>query len=93
MANVFKEGKMLSNVADSYLANAKAEFEMPDGALIVLGELAADDTYDANGVEYDTYVAGKPAAATDEVAIIDYAGISAGDIAGNNYKWATNYMV
>jgi len=86
MAVVFKEGKMASNILDSYLANAKAAVALPDGALVTLGALVADTTYDANGLEYDTYVATAPAAVTDEVAIVDYAGISAGEIAGNNYK-------
>ena len=36
--------------------------------------------------EYDTYKGDYPAAATDEVVIADYAGISSGDIAGNNYR-------
>lgn len=86
MAHVFKRGKMMSGVADVALANAVAETELPDGALVVLGELASDTTYDADGVEYDTYVAKAPEAATDEVVIVDYAGISQGLIAGNDYK-------
>lgn len=86
MANVFKRGKMISGVVDSYLTNAISASVVPDGALVVLGDLVADTTYDANGVEYDTYTATAPAAATDEVAIVDYAGISEGAIAGNEYK-------
>ena len=92
MAFVFKEGKMASNQLDSMLANAivrdanDAEIACKDGSLVALGDLAADTTYAANGVEYDTYYAAAPAAATDEVAIIDYAGISEGDIMGNIYK-------
>ena len=86
MANVFKEGKMLSNVADSYLANAVGEVVIPDGALVVLGNLVANTTYDANGLEYDLYEAAAPAADTDEVVIVDYAGISEGDIYNNTYK-------
>jgi len=86
MAFVFKEGKMASNVLDSSLTNAIAETAIPDGALVVLGDLVADTTYTNNGVEYDTYKAAAPAAATDEVAIVDYAGISEGAINGNTYK-------
>lgn len=86
MAYVFKRGKMMSGVADVALANAVASSAIDDGSLLVLGELAGDDTYDANGKEYDTYVAAVPAAATDEVVIVDYAGISEGEIADNNYK-------
>lgn len=89
MANVFKRGKMLSGVADSYLTNVVAAVDLPDGALVVCGDLAPNTVYDPAGlagVEYDTYVAAAPAAATDEVVIVDYAGISEGDIAGNVYK-------
>ena len=91
MKNTFKEGKMLSNVADSYLANAifkadNVEAPVIDGALVVLGDLIKDTTYAADGVEYDTYAAAAPAAATDEVVIVDYAGISQGEIMGNVYK-------
>ena len=91
MKNTFKEGKMLSNVADSYLANAifKAEEDLApviDGALVVLGDLIKDTTYAADGVEYDTYEAKAPQAAGDEVVIVDYAGISQGEITGNVYK-------
>lgn len=74
-ANVFKSGKMISNVVDSYLANAVSDVVIPDGAIVALGELAADTTYSATGKEYDTYVAAAPAAATTEVVIADYAGI------------------
>lgn len=74
-ANVFKTGKMISNVVDSYLANAVSEVAIPDGAIVKLGDLAADTTYAANGKEYDVYVATAPTAANDEVVICDYAGI------------------
>lgn len=86
MAYVFKEGKMASNVLDSMLANAVSAAAIKDGSLVVLGNLAADLTYSNSGVEYDTYEAAAPAAATDEVVIADYAGISEGTIAGNVYK-------
>lgn len=87
MAKVFKHGKMMSDVVDAALANAVFEEAVDDGALVVLGNLAADSAYGDMGlVEYDTYEADKPAAATDEVVIVDYAGISEGTIAGNQYK-------
>ena len=66
-ANVFKSGKMISNVVDSYLANAVSDVVIPDGAIVALGELAADTTYSATGKEYDTYVAAAPAAVEEEV--------------------------
>ena len=86
MAYVFKRGKMMSGVADVALANAVAAENIKDGSLLVLGELAVNDVYEDNGKEYDTYMAAAPEAATDEVVIVDYAGISEGAIAGNDYK-------
>lgn len=88
---VFKRGKMMSGVADVALAGAlvqanSANVACPNGALVVLGNLAPDTTYSASGLEYDTYLATAPVAATDEVVIVDYAGISEGNIAGNEYK-------
>lgn len=86
MAYVFKRGKMMSGVADVALANAVSEEDIYDGSLVVLGELADDKTYDEDGKEYDTYNATAPAAATDEVVIVDYAGISEGEINENRYR-------
>ena len=86
MAKVFKRGKMLSGVADSYLANGIAEVDVINGAILALGDLVADTTYSASGVEYDTYEAAAPTAATNEIVIADYAGISEGEISGNVYK-------
>ncbi len=85
MANVFYSGKMISDQIDSYLANGISEADKLDGELVVLGNLAKDDTYSADGVEYDTYNVEAPAA-DKNIAIIDYAGISEGDINGNVYK-------
>lgn len=83
MAFTMKSGKMASNVLDSMLANAKASEAIKDGSLIKLGDLVTDDAY--GDVDYDTYVAEKPAAG-EEVVIVDYAGISEGAFAGNDYK-------
>lgn len=85
MANVFYSGKMISDQIDSYLANGISEKEHIDGELVVLGDLAEDTTYAADGVEYDTYKVNAPEA-DKEKAIIDYAGISEGEINGNVYK-------
>ena len=85
MAKVFKHGKMMSDVVGSALANAIFEEEVDDGALVVLGDLADDLAY-SGLVEYDTYEGAKPETATDEVVIVDYAGIQQGAIGGNQYK-------
>lgn len=97
MANVFKTGLMASNQLDTMLASVivrdanDAEIEVKDGSLVVLGDLADDTTYSTfaaslPAVDYNTYYAAAPAAATDEVLIVDYAGISEGEIAGNYYR-------
>ena len=83
MAFTMKSGKMASNVLDSMLANAKATEAIKDGSLIKLGDLIEDDVY--GDADYDTYKAEKPADG-EEVVIADYAGISEGAIAGNEYK-------
>lgn len=83
MAFTMKSGKMASNVLDSMLANAKAAEAIKDGSLVKLGDLVKDDVY--GDADYDTYTAEKPAAG-EEVVIADYAGISEGAIAGNDYK-------
>lgn len=87
MAYVMYSGKMISDQIDAYLTNGVANTDLHDGELVALGNLVADTTYVATGdVQYDVYTAAYPAAVTDEVGIIDYAGISEGDINGNNYK-------
>ena len=83
MAFTMKSGKMASNVLDSMLANAKAAEAIKDGSLVKLGDLIEDDVY--GDADYDTYAAAKPADG-EEVVIADYAGISEGAIAGNEYK-------
>lgn len=85
MANLFYSGKMVSDQIDSYLTNGISEAAHIDGELVVLGGLAEDTTYSTTGIEYDTYKVEAPAAGK-EVAIIDYAGISEGEINGNVYK-------
>lgn len=85
MAYVMYSGKMISDQIDAYLTNGVAQADLKDGYLVKLGDLANDLTYDANGKQYDLYEVEAPAAA-DEVAIIDYAGISEGEINGNEYK-------
>lgn len=83
MAFTMKSGKMASNALDSMLANAKAAEAIKDGSLVKLGDLIEDDVY--GDADYDTYKAEKPADG-EEVVIADYASISEGTIAGNDYK-------
>lgn len=85
MANVFKTGKMMSDVVDSALTNGKGTVAIMDGAIVALGDLAEDSAY-SNQLEYDVYKMAAPSAPTDEIALVDYAGIQEGTIAGNQYK-------
>ena len=87
MAHVMYSGKMISDQIDAYLTNGVAEEDLYDGTLVALGDLVADTTYAEEGdVQYDVYEAVKATAEAAEVGIIDYAGISEGEIAGNEYK-------
>lgn len=97
MAHFIKEGKMISNKLDTYLANAKVynganAIDAPNGSLVALGDLLPDDTYDANGKEYDCYKAAKPSGDNPTgLAIIDYAGIQElADAEGNGYYMGIN---
>ena len=87
MAKLMFSGKMVSDQIDAYVTNGVAAANLNDGDLVALGNLVADTTYAETGdVQYDLYTAAYPAAATDEVGIIDYAGISEGTIMDNQYK-------
>lgn len=93
MANLFYSGLMVSDQIDAKLAGAvvldssDAEIAVKDGSVVALGDLVADTTYTATGdFQYNTYKAKAPAAVTDEVVIVDYAGISGGNIRDNYYK-------
>lgn len=92
MAHLFYAGLMASQQLDVDLAGALvqdsgSDIAVKDGSLVVLGDLIADTTYKNSGdFEYNAYKAAAPAAVTDEVCIVDYAGISGGDINGNYYK-------
>lgn len=87
MAYNFHSGKMYSDQLDAALAGAVFTEDVKNGSFCVLGDLAPDTTYAAAGdFEYDVYEAAAPTAVTNEVVVVDYAGISEGEIAGNNYK-------
>ena len=86
---VFACAEMASENVQSYCVSAKfyaddAYAKIHDGALVVLGDL---DTNDAYGTpDYNIYKATKPAAATDDVVIVDLAGINEATVQGNIMK-------
>lgn len=93
-ATMFK-ARMASEDVLSYTGSTKfqesSEFApITDGALVVLGDLASNDAYNIgdvdDSVDYNVFLSKAPTADTDEVVIVDIAGVSNGDIAGNNYK-------
>lgn len=92
MANLFSKAIMASETVRPLLVSAlftanNANAPVIDGAIIELGDLVADTTYTSSGdVDYNVYTATAPSAANAAVAIVDYAGISEGAIAGNVYK-------
>jgi len=83
MAYIFDSGKMVSDHNEAYITNAVFESAVKNGSFCVLGDLADDTTYDASGKEYDVYEAAAPAAVTDEVVVVDYAGINELSYAGS----------
>ena len=92
MANLFSKAIMASETVRPLLVSAlfqanNANAPVMDGAIIELGDLVADTTYTTSGdVDYNVYVATAPKGPTSAIAIVDYAGISEGAIAGNVYK-------
>lgn len=86
---VFACAEMASEDVQSYCVSAKfyaddAYAKIHDGALVVLGDL---DTNDAYGTpDYNIYKATKPAAASDDVVIVDLAGINEATVQGNVMK-------
>ena len=92
MANLFSKAIMASETVRPLLVSAlfqanNANAPVMDGAIIELGDLVTDTTYAASGdVYYNVYLATAPSAANAAIAIVDYAGISEGAIAGNVYK-------
>lgn len=86
MVKMFHTGKMASDQLDADISNAVLAVDAPEGALLTLGDLAADATYAADGKEYDVYSATAPVAITDDIVLLDLADVSHGEIAGNDYR-------
>lgn len=87
MANeTFAKARMASESVLSYLGSVKMDEIINDGALVVLDGLADNTAYGASVLDDNVFKGKKPEAVTDEVVIVDIAGVSNGVIAGNNYK-------
>ena len=86
---VFACAEMASENVQSYCVSAKfyadgAYAKIHDGALVVLGDLDTNDVYGTP--DYNIYKATKPAAASDDVVIVDLGGINEATVQGNIMK-------
>jgi hypothetical protein len=86
MAKLFSCGIMTSESVQSYVLSGKAAIDLDDGAFVVVGDYAEGTVYGEHDKDQNVHVLTAPAAVTDTVAVVDYAGISEGVIAGNTYK-------
>ena len=58
--------------------------EVEDGAFVVVGDLMKSTVY--SGKDYNVFEIKAPAAATDEVAVVDIADVSKGDVRGEAWR-------
>ena len=88
----FNKALMASEDVKAYVGSALfqdngVDAPIHDGAFVVLGDLALDQTYqNAGDYAYNVYLAAAPEAVTDKVVVLDYAGIQEGTIGANDYK-------
>lgn len=72
------------DVTGKYKANG-AYAAVEDGALVVLGDLDASTVY-TNNKDMNVFEIKAPAADTDEIAIVDIADVSKGDVRGEAWR-------
>lgn len=72
------------DVTGKYKANS-AYAAVEDGALVVLGDLDASTVYTGNK-DMNVFEIKAPAADTDEIAIVDIADVSKGDVRGEAWR-------
>ena len=58
--------------------------EVEDGAFVVVGDLMKSTVY--SGKDYNVFEIKAPAAATDEIAVVDIADVSKGDVRGEAWR-------
>lgn len=87
---IFQKNLMASEDVKAYLGTgvfykgAKQE-SIHDGAIVVVGDLEDHSVY-AGIKDVNVRKLTAPAAATDKVVIVDYVGVSNGEIMGNTYR-------
>lgn len=88
----FFKGLMASEDIRAFVGSALFQVDgvnapIHDGAFVKLGDLAPDTTYGIeDDVAYNVYTCSAPEEVTDEVVVLDYAGIQEGTIGNNDYK-------
>lgn len=86
----FAKIKMVSEDVNAYDVTGKykangAYAAIEDGALVVLGDLDASTVYTGNK-DMNVFEIKAPAADTDEIAIVDIADVSKGDVRGEAWR-------
>lgn len=86
----FAKIKMASENVNSLLLTGKFKAnanyaEVEDGALVVVGDLDASTVY-AGNKDMNVFEIKAPAADTDEIAIVDIADVSKGDVRGEAWR-------
>lgn len=88
MAKMFEKSLMASEDVQSLLYSGifyvdDAEAECHNGAIVARGDML-EDIY--GNPDPNLYKIAAPEAATDEVGVVDFVGVSNGDIMGENYR-------
>lgn len=86
----FAKIKMASEDVNSLLLTGKYKANanyavVEDGALVVVGDLDASTVY-AGNKDMNVFEIKAPAADTDEIAIVDIADVSKGDVRGESWR-------
>lgn len=85
----FAKIKMVSEEVTAYDITGKFTSnsqlaEVEDGAFVVVGDLMKSTVY--SGKDYNVFEIKAPAAATDEIAVVDIADVSKGDVRGEAWR-------
>ena len=71
------------DITGKFMSNSQLA-EVEDGAFVVVGDLMKSTVY--SGKDYNVFEIKAPAAATDEVAVVDIADVSKGDVRGAAWR-------
>lgn len=71
------------DITGKFMSNSQLA-EVEDGAFVVVGDLMKSTVY--SGKDYNVFEIKAPAAVTDEVAVVDIADVSKGDVRGEAWR-------